>query len=58
MLANMAWNRNEALWWASSQNFSKLIAIKNGFSEHYISTPRFQHRLRLGSIYFLNQNGP
>ena len=35
---NMAWNRSEALWWALSQNFSKLIAIKNGFSGHYIST--------------------
>ena len=31
---NMAWNRNKAL----SQSFSKLIAIKNGFSGHYIST--------------------
>ena len=35
---NMVWNRSEVLWWALSQNFSKLIAIKNGFSEHYIST--------------------
>ena len=35
---NMAWNRDEALWWALSQNFSKLIAIKNWFSGHYIST--------------------
>ena len=34
---NMAWNRKEALWWALSQNSSKLIAIKNGLSGHYIA---------------------
>ena len=34
----MAWNRNEAWWWTLWQNFSKLIAIKSGFSGYYIST--------------------